>query len=411
MTGGIQPLRPPLWYFVLICAFFAVSGEKSYGTPILALKEVQNCAGCHKPGRSQKPFLDRRCTLDCQGCHVDPSGAGARSQWGYYYTQAKEGVAAVNFYEPQDPLQDKSIFDIHYDGRLIRRDLPDKTRTFPMSSEFTFRLRPFVRFLHLTYSSLLLGNPYDKTFRMVREGDRGYRERFSAMVDEIPLNTYVRAYRGIPMYGLRRPNHTLWIRERIGLDQFATTDAVEIGTSPNVPFFRASYMKGDPYVDLHLRQKGMSFHGGVRGVTLGWHFNGSGWKTKSEVAEINMSAVGAGLNVFGLILYGEQNRRRVNIDPSLEDAIAAGDESETPIKIHPSSFIKEYTVAFAGVPGVIFGGIFESLKDDYNNSERRSAFIDVHPIPNIQIEYWRRFETGSRTLADSLAIAHWYLDF
>jgi len=380
-------------------------------TPTLALKEAQNCGGCHKPGRSQKPFFERRCTLDCQGCHIDPSGAGARSQWGFYYTHAKEGVAALNFFEPKDPLQDESRFDLHYDARVIRRDLPSKTRTFPMSSEFTGRVRPFVRYLHLSYTSLLLGDPSDEVFHMVREGDRGYRERYAVMVDQIPMNTYVRAYRGTPMYGLRRPNHTLWIRERIGLDQFATTEAVELGTSPNVPFFRASYMRGDPYVDDDLKQKGMSFHGGVRGVTLGWHINGSGWRTKSELAEIDMQAVGAGMNILGLILYGEQNKRKVDIDSTLEREMASGATAETPIRIHPTSTIREYSASFAGIPGVIFGGVLESLIDDFNSSKRRSFFFDFHPIPNLQLEFWRRYESGSHELADSLAIAHWYFDF
>ena len=115
------------------------------------------------------------------------------------------------------------------------------------------------------------------------------------------------------MYGLKRSNHSLWIRERIGLDQFATTDAYEIGMTPNVPFFRYSQMTGDPYVENRFRQKGNSVHGGLRGVSFGWHINGSYWKTASEMSEVNMHAVGAGFNVLGLIGYGEKNIRNVKM--------------------------------------------------------------------------------------------------
>src|SRR5687768_2640390 len=95
--------------------FLGISLELK-ATPLIALKESNNCGGCHKPGRSQRPFLERRCTLNCQGCHIDPSGGGGRNQWGAYYTQADSGVAALNFFEPADPLTDTSRADIHFDG-------------------------------------------------------------------------------------------------------------------------------------------------------------------------------------------------------------------------------------------------------------------------------------------------------
>lgn len=382
-----------------------------FATPTLALKESNNCAACHKPGRSQRPVLFRRCTLDCQGCHIDPSGAGPRNQWGTYYSHTSAGINALTFIEPEDPLKDDSRWDAHFDFRVITRKFAGTTRTFPMSLESALRIRPFVEYLHLTYQPLLLGKPEDNLFRVVREGDRGFRERFSVMIDQIPLNTYVKASRGQPMYGLRRPNHSLWIRERLGLDQFATTDAIEMGMSPNVPFFRASYMAGDPYAEKELRQKGLSYHAGLRGVTLGWHLNTSGWITSSERADVRMQAYGGGLNLFGLILYGEQNKRDVNMDEDLEAEILAGISPEVPIKVHPSSTIGFYKASVTWIPGIIFGGVFETLEDDQLDSERRSAFVDIHPIPFLQFEVWRRIESGTRSVTDTLFLAHAYADF
>lgn len=371
-------------------------------TPLLALKEANNCDGCHKGGRGQKPYFERRCTLDCQGCHVDPAGGGARNQWGYYYTHAD--ATSFKFFSPQDPLQDTSRFDLHYDGRIIQRDTAQSSRTFPMSSVFTLRVRPFVKYLHLTYENTLLGRVDDEIFRIMREGDRRFREKYSVMVDNLPLAAYVRAYRGTPMYGLRRPNHTLWIRERVGLDQFATTEAVEMGATPNVPFFRVSQMTGDPYVESALRQKGTTYHAGLRGVSYGWHVNTSGWNTKSQTTDIKMNAYGAGANIYNVILYGEQNKRTVAINEELAQNFA-------PTRIHPSSNISEYTVAYSGIPGVMFGAIEETYTDTNTSSKRRNYFLDLHPIPFLQVEFWRRFETGARRIADNLAILHLYADF
>ncbi|MFW7378612.1 MAG: hypothetical protein ACOH5I_07395 [Oligoflexus sp.] len=388
--------------FVYLLSTTCLLTESADATPLIALREAQNCEGCHNPGRSQRPFLERRCTLDCQGCHVDPAGAGPRNEWGYYYSQ--DQASMVNFFKPIDPLKDESRWDGHLDARIIQWDKAGGQRqTFPMALETSMRLRPFKDYLHLTYQALMLGRIEDDMFRVVREGDRRFREKYSLMIDALPLNTYVRAYRGSPMYGLRRPNHTLWIRQRIGFDQMATTEAIELGGTPNVPFFRVSLMQGDPYVSRDLRQKGHSYHGGVRGVTLGWHLNASGWSTESEYHKIDMQAVGGGFNAFQVLLYTERNWRQVS----------AKEHSAAPetLSIHPGSTISETTLAYAGIRGVMFGSVWEELQDPSRQSKRSSYFLDLHPFPYLQLELWRRYETGSRRFEDTLAIMHFYADF
>ena len=401
----------PIWKQVValclalagITAALVTLEAQCLATPLIALRESSNCGGCHKPGRSQLPPWQRRCTLDCQGCHIDPAGGGPRNQWGSYYSQ--DQAPSVSFFQPVDPLDDSSFFDLHYDGRNMNRVVDGKTRTFPMSSEFGVRVRPMRRYLHLTYQNLLLGRIEDRRFRILSEGDRRFREKYSVMVDSLPFNTYLRNYRGAPMYGLRRSNHSLWIRERIGLDQFATTDAWELGLTPNVPFFRASKMSGDPYATPEFRQAGSSFHGGLRGVTLGWHVNGSGWDTESATHRIKMNAVGAGLNVFQVLLYGERNTRVVTTETE------AASDPTAPTRIHPSSTITEYTLAFAGIRGVMFGVIAEDMVTDLSHRRRTNYFIDLHPIPWIQVELWQRHEYGETRLDDTLALLHVYGDF
>ena len=374
-------------------------------TPLIALREVQNCDGCHNGGRSQQPVLWRRCTLDCQGCHTDPAGAGPRSEWGYYY--ANDQMAMVNFFKPEDPLKNQGFFSVHYDGRLtVLKQDGGNQQTFPMSSELTMRVKPLTRWLHFSYSALLLGRPEDMSFRIVNEGDRRFRERWSVMVDALPMNTYVRAYRGQPMYGLRRPNHTLWIRERIGLGPFATTEAVEAGGTPNVPYWRVSSMSGDPYIAASRRQKGSTWHGGFRGVTLGWHINGSGWNTSSDTHNITMNAVGSGGNAFGLILYGERNWRDVEVLAEATDV-----SPFDPSRVHPSSSISEYTIAWGGFTGIMFGLIQEEMLTAAGESKRQNLFVDLHPVPILQLELWKREESGVRRVSDTLAILHLLADF
>jgi hypothetical protein len=389
-----------LWLTICttVAAVSLLGARDLRAAPLYALKEAQNCQGCHKPGRAQRPVLWRRCTLDCQGCHIDPSGGGPRNQWGVYYTY--DQLSMKSLFTPVDPLEDRSRVDLHYDGRIIQRKTADATRTFPMNSEFSIRLRPLVEYLHLTYQNQLLGRIDDELFRIITEGDRRFRERYSAMVDGLPLNTYVRHYRGSPMYGLKRSNHTLWIRERVGLDQFATTDAWEVGMTPNVPFIRASKMSGDPYLDPKYRQQGTSVHGGLRGVTAGWHLNGSYWDTSSDTAKIQMKALGGGFSAFGIIGYGERNFR------SVERLVEERHRSDP----HPGSTISEYTLAYGGLRGTLLGTIHERMELGSITSKRDNFFIDLHPIPYIHLEWWLRVESGERNLTDQLFIAHVYGD-
>lgn len=55
--------------------------------PWLANRFVQNCASCHSPGRYNRPFKERGCTVSCQGCHVNPNGGGLRSFYGKWNSQ------------------------------------------------------------------------------------------------------------------------------------------------------------------------------------------------------------------------------------------------------------------------------------------------------------------------------------
>jgi hypothetical protein len=340
--------------------------------------------------------------LDCQGCHADPSGGGARNQWGSYYSI--DQLPIYRPYKPIDPLQDESRFDLHVDGRSLNWIKPGGERvTLPMSLESSIRVRPFIRSLSFSYSALMLGRWDDSIFRVAREGDRRFRERYAVMIDNLPLNAYARAYRGTPMYGLKRPNHTLWIRQRLGLDQFASTDAFEVGGTPNVPFFRLSQMQGDPYVEAAVRQKGSSYHAGMRGVSFGWHVNTSGWSTQSDFHRIDMSAFGGGATFFDWTVYGERNWRHVR---------GIGESSpDVPLYLHSSSSIGEYTLAYQGLRGLTLGVIKEELETMGIKGQRENIFIDLHPIPWLQFELWRRKETLARTASDTLGIVHLYADF
>lgn len=65
------------WIWLLLGMVLPVGAE-----PWLGIRFAQNCAGCHAPGRINLPPMDRRCSLSCQGCHINPNGGGLRSFYG-----------------------------------------------------------------------------------------------------------------------------------------------------------------------------------------------------------------------------------------------------------------------------------------------------------------------------------------
>lgn len=330
---------------------------------------------------------------------MDPNGGAARNRWGYYYSQ--DQLAMANFFKPTDPLAQDDIFFLHYDGRFIHREAGESSRSFPMAHEVSARGRVETPFLDLSasYSKVFMGR-IGGTPARDPSGERMELTKWGIQVDALPMNLYLRAGQGQPIYGLRRPNHTLWIRERLGLDQFALASTYSIGGSPNVPFFHVASHLGDPRLEEAKRQKGYTYHLGVRGVTLGWNLNASGWKTESAETSIDMTAFGFGANILGIIVYGESNFRKVK---SINNSIG-------PTRLHPSSQISELSVHLDFIDGVMPGYIRETMLYGGAYHERSSFTLDLHLVPNLQIEFWKRYESRARSLEDFLAIVHLYAD-
>lgn len=91
----------------LIVLLVLLTASSAAALPLYTARAGRTCDNCHSlPNTWYDPdeILERKCTLSCVSCHVDPNGGGLRNVSGRYYAENTMPMFAV----PHRPLQDRS---------------------------------------------------------------------------------------------------------------------------------------------------------------------------------------------------------------------------------------------------------------------------------------------------------------
>lgn len=281
-------------------------GRMAVALPQYSARSSRACDNCHiLPDWDTPKFSERKRNFSCQTCHVDPAGGGMRTTAGRFYGRSTLAMIATSP-RPYDDW-DRNVPGLGRRDRATPYDdyLPvgpknfaaataykdsihdrwawgtpkGETRHGPFAGRFgTLNADPVLRIGgDFRFATLLSGesrlmfpmqfdigtvlHPIHHVTALMNIGARGrasgysdtiddshtpyFRELF-VMTNEWPYQSYAKAGRFVPSFGLRLDDHTNRIRREFELDGSLPESrvlGVEVGAAASFPFLQASYFK------------------------------------------------------------------------------------------------------------------------------------------------------------------------
>lgn len=295
---------------IAVILALALSGTAA-ALPLYAQRSGRTCANCHVSPTLEDPdgwdnprLMERKCTMSCVACHVDPNGGGLRNTSGRYYGASTLSVV---------PSQERPYSDLDREllseeavwrwrqrlgreptgeGRTVPSDLEEARqgigagqtgnlwamagspppiemsywngRYGSMNADPRLQLGGDARVAyytgtssffpmqlelhgaihpvhHFTTSATLAGRSTD-------DGVRPSLRRLFAMVHELPGMSWIRGGAFQPAFGTLLDDHTAPVRtlfEASAPESVNTVMGLEVGTAPNYPFATASVFAND----------------------------------------------------------------------------------------------------------------------------------------------------------------------
>lgn len=308
MTRCLAPPAAAALALLLTLAQALVCVPLARATPLYSAREGRACDNCHlTPNTWVNPRLvDRKCTLSCASCHVDPAGGGLRNASGRFFGRSTLPMIATSPRPTQDWDREVARFAYRRDRATTYRDsLPlgpddfDAARAWaepprdgwgrgaPLASPSRYsllqgrygrlnadpllRVGYDVRLAALLSQSVLVFpmqidvgmslHPIEHVSAVANVGARGrtrgpsrtlddprtpYLREGYLLLHEAPALAYAKAGRFVPAFGLRLDDHTAQQRRAFELDGAlpeTRATGVEVGANPNYPFVSVAWFR------------------------------------------------------------------------------------------------------------------------------------------------------------------------
>lgn len=430
-------------FLAVFLAVLLLSFDEAQALPQYAVSASSTCDTCHiEPlGWYNPDMSQRRCTLDCVACHVSPAGGGMRTSDGIYYGREvlpiwgdrpssygnperyrprgypKKGVYKLGegfsgwWPGPYDhntiedrygDIEARPTWRVGGDFRamfLTQSENEDSPFIFPMQADL-YAMNESAQDLIFYVDIGLQGQKDVDNFENVEKRDYfTIREIF--MKYRLPYNSYVRFGRIIPRYGWRVDDHTAYIREDLGYNQFFSAMGVDVGYNPNYLYADASfYYQGLDRWPGERLERGIGTTANVGYRDLGWQVGSSfGYLDRFDGFDQINGGVQWAVNLNPFVYIGEFDFRRL-ISPSDEFDSVNG------------------LIAYHEFNYQITRGVYGKFKYDWadpnidrldDHKHRAQVAMDIHPYTYVDIETGYRLNWTPRVDFTDIASSEFFI--
>ena len=322
----------------------------------------------------KEPYLSVRTGFRCSQCHTNRTGGGGRNQFGSVYAQA---------FLPKwkGAFQGRSLNPVVAVGGNVRflgsgtiSDASPRT-TFGLSEanvQVEARLIPDVLAVYVD--------------EIVGPGTASTREAF-VLVENLPLDGYVKAGKFLLPYGLRLLDDDEFIRQRTGFNYATPDQGVEVGIEPGPLSLFLSITNGTQGGDENNSDKQVTATGAL--IFPSFRLGGSASRNDGPGARRDVFGGFGGFNLGRLTVLGEVDYVR--------DTPEGGEELE-----QLAAYVEGNFLAVTGLNAKVTYGFLDPNSDIGEDARTRMRVgLEAFPIPFFQIStFYTRLEDIPQSTSD-----------
>lgn len=445
MISAVSDRRFRKRLFAAVLSCFAVwlwTGQAS-ALPIYSITSASACDTCHiEPlGWANPDLSNRRCTVDCVGCHVSSAGGGLRLADGLYYGKEVLPIWGTRPSSFADPMKYRPKgfpkkgqyklgegFSGWWPGKIPHTDIEERYGNiqphpkwrlggdfrgalltqqsdtlnefflFPMQAD-VYVLNESVKDVLLYVSGGLQGYKNTETYSAdTTEGKDYFTIRELFLKYRFPVyGSWLRVGRFIPRFGWRTSDHTAFIREDLSFNQYYQAFGADIGFNPNYFYADASfYYQGLAEWPGERLPRGVGSTVNIGWRDLGWQIGASGHFADLEGLPLEdgpgddgpkqlTAGINWAINYNPIAYYGELDLRRTTL-PGTE--------------LEPSNRL----VAFHRLSWMFRQGVYGKFQYDWSDANiqfiddhkhRVTLGMDIHPYTYVHFEANYRLGYGA----------------
>jgi hypothetical protein len=441
---------------IALAAFALLGGltaaTTSQATPLYSAREGRTCDNCHlTPNNWENPPLaERKCTLSCGSCHVDPSGGGARNASGRFFGRSTlpmiatsprptddwdrevvfflsrldrattytdslpQGPNRYGDFVPEGPrdlwaigsplagpsrmallqgrygrLNADPLFRLGWDIRVAGL-LAGQGLVFPMQADLTGVFHPLE---HLTAVATVGARGRTRGFTtVVDDPETPYLREGYLLLHEAPYLAYVKAGRFVPAFGLRLDDHTAQTRRTFGLDGSLPeirVSGIEVGANPNYPFVSLAWFRSTAEDRVPSAFDITDFDAG-HGFALNAGFREMAWSVGSS-ALLRRRPVTEGGDETSLAVYGVLNPWRTHrgLPLTWQVELDVGEWTrDSGSKARRAAFYQEFDYRLGNGVNLLLAQDWSDPDRAVENDDayRVSTGIQITPIPGVTLD-------------------------